>query len=125
MLHNLKRWFETHFGGKQDLQSINRYTAKGNLWFGSNPKLIVVSYKGKTWGWDKEGLMSGSDYENYTDMVSGLISFLLANEHKEHLMGLLYVLTEADFTHVQRKGNILQDGFLSAEEIKQFKEVNQ
>jgi hypothetical protein len=122
MLHNLKRWFETHFGGKQDLQSINKYTAKGNLWFGSNPKLVVVSYKGKTWGWDKDGLMSGGDYMDYTDMVAGLIGFILANENKENLMGLLYVMTEQDFNHVQRKGNIVQDGFLSEESITQVKQ---
>jgi hypothetical protein len=122
MLRSLKRFIQTHFGGKQDLESVQHYTSNGNLWFGRNPEYAVVSYRGKTWAWDIEGLMGSRGDGEISAMMAELISFVLANESKP-VMKLLYELTSEDFQHIQRKGNVIQDGSLSSESIHKLGEV--
>lgn len=99
MLHNVVRWFRMHFGGRLKLSSVESYTKDGSVWFGSNERYLVISYKGITRAWDKGMLQHfGSLMEAY----HSTIAFLVACEGQP-ICERLYRMKPKDFEELQCK----------------------
>ena len=119
MLHKMKRWFLTHFGGRMELEEVASYTNAGNLWFGRNPAYLVISYKGVTWAWEKDLMKALGKSEKETFIH--LVAFVLGTFGTPR-MTMLHQLTTTDFDDLQRKhGAFIQEGYVRASDIDALK----